>query len=193
MSALEATAEIIELPHEVIEITELSPYDGEFIGKRIERDGSITPYPKVKYWRQYVKRIPATTVALFDYLREARTRNICLIRGAPANLSREMTRRQLAGGDRGDHGFLDEPTRLLFFDLDVVAIEWRADPKGAVKRIVAQLGERFASASFVWFFSASHGLETETVGTATKSTNAGPAGSSTGRCACAWRSSPTAH
>jgi hypothetical protein len=194
MNAQEPTAEIIQLTHvEIIEITELSPYDGKFVGKRINRDNSVTQYPSVTYWRQHVMRIPATVVALFDYLREARTRSVCLIRGAPANLSREKTRRQNAGvKERGDHGFLDEPTRLLFFDLDGVAIDWRADPEGAVKRIVAQLGEPFASASFVWFFSASHGLETETVGDGDKKHNAGPAGSSTGRCACAWRSSPTA-
>ena len=166
MNAREATAEIIELPHEVIEITELTPYDNTFIGKRIERDGRVTPYPtSVVWWRQRVARCPATIVALCDYLRAARTRNVCLIRGAPANPLREKTRRQNAYvKERGDHGFTDEPTRLLFFDLDGVALDWRADPEGAVKRIVAQLGEPFASASFVWFFSATHGLETETVG-----------------------------
>ncbi len=86
MNVHEPTAEIIELGAvEVIEITELSPYDDTFIGKRIKADNSIVPYPKVTYWRQHVARCPATVVALFDYLREARTRNICLIRGAPAN------------------------------------------------------------------------------------------------------------
>jgi hypothetical protein len=166
MDVHEPTAEVIELEAvEVIEVTELTPYDNTFIGKRIERDGRVTPYPKsVVWWRQAVARCPATIVALFDYLREARTRNIILIRGAPANLSRERTRRQNAGEkERGDHGFLDAPTRLFFFDIDGAPIDWRADPEGAVRRIVAQLGEPFSSASFVWFFSASHGLETETV------------------------------
>ena len=110
-----------------------------------------------------VVRIPATIPALFDFLQQARERNICLIRGAPANLAREKTRRQKAGGDRGDHGFTDEPTKLLFFDIDGATGNWRDDPEAAVKRIVAQLGEPWASASYVWFFSAGHGLEMETV------------------------------
>ena len=50
-------------------ITELSPYDGTFVGKRIQRDGSIAPYPMVTHWRQTVVRIPATIPALFDFLR----------------------------------------------------------------------------------------------------------------------------
>ena len=42
-------------------------------------------------------QVPATIPQLFAYLREARKRNICLIRGAPANLERQRTRRQKAG------------------------------------------------------------------------------------------------
>ena len=156
-------AAIVELPHEMLGITELSPYDGTFVGKRIQRDGSIAPYPMVTHWRQTVVRIPATIPALADYLEQARKRNICLIRGAPADLAREKTRRQKAGGDRGDHGFTDEPTTLHFFDIDGATGNWRDDPEAAVKRIVTQLGEPWASASFVWFFSAGHGLEMETV------------------------------
>ena len=38
-------------------------------------------------------------------------------------------------------------------------INWRADPERAIRTIVAQLGEPWASTSFVWFFSATHGLE----------------------------------
>ena len=162
MNVHEPTAEVIELEAvEVIEITELAPYDGAFIGKRINRDGSITQYPKVTWWRQSVARVPATIPALFDYLREARTRNICLIRGAPANPERQQTRRQKAHGgkERGDHGFIDEPTKLFFLDIDGVEINWRADPEGAIRSIVAQLGEPWASTSFVWFFSATHGLD----------------------------------
>ena len=48
MNVHEPTAEVIELEAvEVIEITELSPYDGAFIGKRIKADNSIAQYPKV--------------------------------------------------------------------------------------------------------------------------------------------------
>ena len=124
-------AAIVELPHEMLGITELSPYDGTFVGKRIQRDGSIAPYPMVTHWRQTVVRIPATIPALADYLEQARKRNICLIRGAPADLAREKTRRQKAGGDRGDHGFTDEPTKLLFFDIDGAIGNWRDDPEAA--------------------------------------------------------------
>ena len=110
-------------------------------------------------------RVPATIPHLFAYLREARKRNICLIRGAPANLERQPTRRQKAGiygaEDRGDHGFVDEPTRLFPLDVDGVQINWRADPEQAIRTIVGKLGEPWASTSFVWFFSATHGLEIE--------------------------------
>jgi hypothetical protein len=143
-----------------VEITELEPFDGTFIGKRIEADGSITQYPKVKWWRQSVAVIPATVPGLFAYLRAARTRNICLIRGAPANIERAKTRRQLAGGEeRGDHGFVDAPSKLLFLDIDGVKIEWRENPEGAIEKLLADLGEPWCSTSCVWFFSASHGLE----------------------------------
>ena len=162
---------LAERASEVIEITELEPNNGMFIGKRIERDGSVTPYPKnVKYWRQRVAQVPADSAHLFAYLREARTRNICLIRGHPANPARQPTRRQNAfvidphsGEDRGDHGFTDEPTRLFPIDIDEARIDWRDDPEGAIRRIVGRLGEPWSSTSFVWFFSSSHGLETETV------------------------------
>ena len=87
--------------------------------------------------------------------------------------------------ERGDHGFTDEPTRLFFFDIDGVETKWRADPEGAVRRIVDRLGEPFASASFVWFFSASTGWSVD------EKTSAGPARSATARCACGWHSSPT--
>jgi hypothetical protein len=152
-----------------LEITELAPHDGvTFIGKRIQRDGSIAPYPHVTWWRQTVVKIPATVPALFDYLQAARMRNICLVRGAPANPSQEKTRRRKAdSGARGDRnggaGFTDQPTQLHFFDIDGARIDWRANPEAAVKRIVASLGEPWASASFVWFFSAGHGLKMETV------------------------------
>ena len=114
--------------------------------------------------------IPATIFALFEYLREARTRNICLIRGAPANLERQPTRRLRAftverGKDRGDHGFIDEPSRLLPLDVDGIAVQWRADPEGAIKHIATLLGEPWASTSFVWFFCATHGLELQPVAT----------------------------
>ena len=143
------------------------------------------------WWRQSVARVPATIPHLFAYLREARTRNICLIRGAPANLERQPTRRQKAGTksggkDRGDHGFIDEPTRLFFLDVDgTPRSKWRADPEGAIRTIVAQLGEPWASTSFVWFFSATHGLESLT------SASIGPARSATASYACDWCSSPS--
>lgn len=148
---------------ETLSITELEPFDGKFIGKSIKLDRSVSEYPLVKWWKQSVATIPATIPALFAYLREARKRNICLIRGAPANLERAKTQRQKAGvygsKDRGDHGFLDEPTKLFWFDVDGVQMSWRDDPEGAIENIVAQLGEPWGSTSCAWFFSATHGLE----------------------------------
>jgi hypothetical protein len=155
---------LAERAKEVIAITELKPNNGKFIGKQIShRDGSITSYPNVKWWRQTVAQVPATIPHLFAYLREARRRNICLIRGAPANLERQPTQRQRAGlygsEDRADHGFLDEPTRLFSLDIDGVKINWRADSEAAVRAVVARLGEPWASTSFLWFLSATCGLE----------------------------------
>jgi hypothetical protein len=158
----DSTASVIQLAkraRETLNVTELEPYDGKFIGKHINADGSIRQYPTVTWWRQSVAVIPATVPALFAYLREARTRNICLIRGAPANLERLKTRRQRANEkDRGDHGFIDEPSKLLFLDVDGIKMKWRADPQGAIEKIVARLGEPWCSTSCVWFFSATHGL-----------------------------------
>jgi hypothetical protein len=75
---------LAERAQEVIAITELKPSSGQFIGKQIShRDGSITSYPNVRWWGQHVAHVPATIPHLFAYLREARKRNICLIRGAP--------------------------------------------------------------------------------------------------------------
>ena len=162
----DASASVVVLAErvgEVIEVTELEPFDGTFIGKQVNRNGSITQYPTVTWWKQRVARVPASVSHVFAYLREARTRNVCLIRGAPANVERQRTRRRKAGvvgkQDRRDHGFLDEPTKLFSLDVDGAAMKWRDDPEGAVRALVAQLGELWASASFCWFFSATHGLE----------------------------------
>jgi hypothetical protein len=120
----------------------------------------VQQYPHVMWWRQSVAKIPARIIALQEYLRDARTRNICLIRGTPANLTRTRTRRINIIVDTdglGEHGFIDEPSRLLFLDLDRAAISWRDDLEGAVGCAVARLGEPFASASCVWFLTAGHG------------------------------------
>jgi hypothetical protein len=161
-----STPRLKEVPGVVpIAVTELQPYDGKFIGKIIKQDGSVVPYPKtVAYWRQNVTLILPTIPSVFEYLCEARTRNICLIRGAPANIERKKTRRQKAhvihrNKDRGDHGFDDEPSRLLFLDVDGVAMRWRANPERAVRSIVKRLGAPWSDTSFVWFFSATHGLK----------------------------------
>jgi hypothetical protein len=154
---------LAERAQEVIAITELEPNNGLlFIGKCINPDGSITDYPRnITWWRQRVARVPATIPHLFAYLREARKQNICLIRDAPAKAERQPTRRWIAGvAGRGDHGFVDEPSRLLPVDIDAVRINWHPDdPERAIRTVVAQLGEPWASTSFAWFFSATHGLE----------------------------------
>ena len=91
---------LAERANEILEITELEPEPRKtgvpiFIGKSIDHDGNITSYPKrVVWWRQSVARIPATPAALFAYLRGARKRNICLLRGKPANVERQPTKRQ---------------------------------------------------------------------------------------------------
>jgi hypothetical protein len=158
------------LTGETVAITELEPIPKDsrcsvFIGKSICQDNSISDYPKATWWKQSVSEIPATVYDLFEYLREARRRNICLIRGAPANINRLPTRRWNVhllgadGKDRGDHGFLDLPTQLFWLDVDGFLTPWREHPQRAMRAIVNALGEPFASTSFVWFFSATHGLE----------------------------------
>jgi hypothetical protein len=164
-------AKIIELAAraaEVLEITELEPaYEGFFAGKCINLNNKISQYPRVSKWRQSVARVPATIAHLFAYLQSARLRNIVLIRGTPGNVERQPTLRRLAGlyknEDRGDHGFYDEPTKVFPLDIDGVPIAWRADPERAVKAVVAELGEPWASTSFVWFLSATCGLACKTV------------------------------
>jgi hypothetical protein len=169
-AAIEAAGDrVVELPLEHIAITELAPDDESvLISKSIDQHNHINAYPQVKWWKQTVARIPATLVALEDYLRGVRTQNKCLIRGSPVNLARKRTRRINAIVDAdglGEHGFSDEPSRLLFLDIDRAEIAWRDDPEGAIRQIRARLMEPFASASCVWFLTAGHGLETETIDT----------------------------
>lgn len=59
---------------------------------------------------------------------------------------------------RGTH-FNDTPTRLIPFDLDGVKIAWMDDPERAIRTILMILGEPWALASCVWFFTTKHGLE----------------------------------
>ena len=156
--------QLAEWAGETIAVTELEPQYGQFIGKQIEPNGEVVEYPKVKWWWQTMATVPATVSHLFAYLRAARERNICLIRGSPADLERQPTLRQLAyeikhGKDRGDHGFIDVPTKLFFLDIDGVGISWRKNSEKAIRTVVGWLGEPWASTSFVWFFSAGHGLE----------------------------------
>jgi hypothetical protein len=155
---------LAERAQEVLEITELEPRYKTFVGKRINLDGTIEQRPLATEWRQRVVRVPATIRQLHIYVCEARQRNIILIRGAPANLNNKYTRRWKAGvGDRGDHGFYDRPTELFFMDGDGIKISWRANPEHAVRAIVAQLGEPWVSASYVWFLSATCGLEQDEI------------------------------
>jgi hypothetical protein len=148
-----------------LNITELEPAGGRFVGKTVARDGTIKQYSSGAWFNQSVATVPATIPSLFRYLRDgARQRNIFLIRGAPANLERKRTRRQIAhivhdGINRGDHGFVDKPSELFFLDFDGVARQWQADPEGAVKNIVSCLGAPYSDTDFVWFFSSKHGLK----------------------------------
>jgi hypothetical protein len=162
---LVADAIVIPFPLPALNITELEPAGGRFVGKTVTRDGRIEQYSSGAWFHQRVASIPATIPALFKYLHsDARQRNVFLIRGAPANAERRRTRRQIAyivhgGVDRGDHGFVDQPTALFFLDFDGVAGQWQADPIGAVKNVVARLGAPYSDTDFVWFFSSKHGLK----------------------------------
>ena len=84
-----------------------------------------------------------------------------VLRSSVAFHRRVTGRSRLAGrSDKdGPHGFLDEPTYVFFMDGDGIEISWRSDPECAVRAIVAQLGEPGVSASYVWFLSATCGLE----------------------------------
>jgi hypothetical protein len=148
----------------ILKITELTPTGGGYVGKTILQDGEIKQYDGGAWWHQAVAEVPANIPDLYAYIKDARTRNIILIRGAPANIARKRTRRQIAfiaerGSNRGDHGFVDQPTRLITLDVDDFPGSWQADPEAAVRDIVEQLGAPWNSAGFVWFFSATHGLE----------------------------------
>ena len=181
---------LAERAREVIEITELEPGDGDVHRQTHQRDGSITQYPTVTWWRQSVARVPATIPHLFAYLREARKRNICLIRGAPANLERQQTRRQKAGivggKDRGDHGFIDEPTRLFFLDVDGVQDQLARRPgtRDPDHRRAAGRAVGLDVVRVVLLGDARARDVDERQAT-------GPAGSSTASCACGSCSSPS--
>jgi hypothetical protein len=150
-------ADVIELAHDYLVLTEVAPSDGRFVGKQILSDGRILDYPSVAFWDWTTARIPATPIALFDYLCKLQQRNACLIRGIPKpGLPQQGVR-------RNGENFLDEPSRVLFFDVDGAPADWRPDPEAAVTSIVQRLGEPWASSSFVWYFSAKHGLVTEKI------------------------------
>ena len=105
-------------------------------------------------------------------------------------MSRAKTRRQKAyqpdryGKDRGDHGFTDEPTRLHFLDIDGVEMQWRDDPEGAMKRIVAQMGEPLMPRCLC-------GSSPPRTAWSATTTSAGPATSATGESTYVSRSSPS--
>jgi hypothetical protein len=152
-------------PNDVI-ITELTPYYDEdgFVGKIVESHGKIKSAPRITWWRWREVTIEPTIKALFDYVSVARKKNVCLIRGTHANPKRKRTRRQIAHRDkRGDHGFVDQPSRVLWMDGDGIELpagdDWITDPAGVVAGLVARMGEPWCSASYVWFFSSTHGLE----------------------------------
>jgi hypothetical protein len=149
-----------------ITITELTPRHEEdgFIGKVIQNTGKVTQYPKITWWRPREVTIEPSVKALFTYLSSARKRNVCLIRGANANPKHRRTRRQIAHRDnRGDHGFVDQPSRVQWMDGDGIELpageDWITDPAGVVAGLVARMGEPWCNASYVWFFSSTHGLE----------------------------------
>src|SRR6516164_7145008 len=100
---------LAERAQEVLEITELEPGSARFFaGKYINPDGTMTTYSvaggrsgmHVKYWRQRVARAPATVPHLFAFMREARRRNIILIRGASVNPDKQPTRRRKAHSEQ---------------------------------------------------------------------------------------------
>ena len=159
---------LAERAQEVLEITELEPASPKFFaGKYINLDGTMTPYrisdgdrdQHVKHWWQRAVRVPATIPHLFAYTRAAQKRNVCLIRGTPVNPDKQPTRRLKARSEQDDEGFYDAPSLLVPFDGDGIKIPWLADPKNAVRSVVAMMGEPWASTSFVWFFTSKHGLE----------------------------------
>jgi hypothetical protein len=151
---------------DILKITELQPWGPElFAGKTIRADGTISPYDNIKRWRQRVVEVPAEIPALCEYIRQAREQNTIIIRGAPANVTRQPTFRQIAytvdkGKDRGDHGFVPQLHRMLALDLDGVAGAWQQQGlEAAITGIVQAIGPPFSEASFVWFPSSSHGLK----------------------------------
>ena len=156
--------QLAELAQEVIEITELEPANGVFIGKRVNCDGSLTEYPKIFWWRQSVARVPATIPQLFAHLRAGAQpqhlpdpRRSCQSRTAAdtAAEGRHGRRSRIVA----TMGLSTSPPGCSFSIVDGMPLSWRANPERAIQTMVAQLGEPWASTSFVWFFSAKHGLE----------------------------------
>ena len=151
---------------DILKITELRPWARDkFAGKTIRAEGTISQYDKIKRWRQRVVNVPAEIPALCEYLRQAREQNVIIIRGAPANVTRQPTLRQDAyrveqGKDRGDHGFVPQPHRMLALDLDGVAGAWQEQGlEAAITGIIKRMGAPWSDASFVWSASSSHGLK----------------------------------
>jgi hypothetical protein len=148
--------------------TELTPTDAQgrpvtrHVGKTINANGIITAAPNHVWWRH--QAIHLSSVAfLHRYLIDAQRRGVALIRGLPAS-DRQPMRRWLAHREsRGDHGFIDGPgVTGIAMDIDGAQLgpgeDWTTDPDGAVDSVVRRLPEPWCETSYVWMFTATHGL-----------------------------------
>jgi hypothetical protein len=149
--------------YEPATFTELRPADGRLIAKRVHKDGRIEQAPRCSAWNHRLIYIHNCRY-LYEYLSNHRDGRVCRISGIAATdrqpLHAWYAFRTHHGVDVGDRGFMANDTCLITLDIDGVTttIDWRRDPEGAVREVVARLPEPWCDASYVWMFSATHGL-----------------------------------
>jgi hypothetical protein len=152
----------------VIAFTELRPADRQgrpvarHIGKTIDANGIITAAPQHTLWQHQPVHLSSIVFA-HQYLVDAQKRGVCLIRGLPASNKQPMRRWLAHRENRGDHGFVDGPGVVgIAMDIDGAQLDpaqdWITDPDGAVDSIVSRLPEPWSITSYVWMFTATHGL-----------------------------------
>ena len=155
-------------------------------------DGVISQYPRCDLVAASVAHIPGhdlRTVRVSARGPQAQHLPDPWRTGQPGAAADTAAKRMhLRGKDRGDHGFVDEPTKLFFLDVDGVADAMarqsrRRDP--AHRRVAG----RAMGIDLVRLVLLGGARACET--SSERRTSAGPAKSSTAGCGCGSRSSPT--
>lgn len=133
------------------------------VRKVIAADGTIKPYPKANTFHH--RQISFNTIGdLHQIIVRLQKENAFVIRAMPAT-DRQPVWKGRVGNNVSDptNGFESVLRAWLPLDADGIKLpaltDWREDPGAAVEYAVSKLPECFWDCSYVWSFTATHGLE----------------------------------